>query len=191
MKVRGPAAALLLAAATAFADAPPWLAEAIRLGSTPTKLEAYAVPGLAVTYTTPFLRVARTANAAVRAGKTFGVTDVPVNAYAPELRLLIGVRAVTAAGKVTATASPKSVRLIVGAGEIKATRMDPGTAKQTMTVQGGSPVEVTGGILKAVFEIKGTPPRGAELEIHYESPAGAPKETIVERVPLDFTKTRW
>jgi hypothetical protein len=186
--LRAALAALILLDA---APGPPWLAEAVRAGSTPAKLEAYGVPGLAVTYTTPFLRVARTANAAVRAGKTFGVADVPMNAYAPELRVLIGVRAVTAGGKLIATASPKAVRLMMGAGEIKATRMDAGTAKQTVTVEGGSPAEVTGGILKAVFEIKGPPPRGGQLEILYESPGGAAKETIVERVPLDFQKTRW
>jgi hypothetical protein len=163
----------------------------VRAGSTKEKLEPYAVPGLAVTYTTPFLRVARAANAAVRAGKTFGVADVEAKAWVPELRVLIGVRPVTEGGRMVAAASPKSVRLLMGAGEIKATRMDPGTAKQTVSVAGGAPTEVTGGLLKAVFEIKGPAPRGGELEILYTWPRGGRDEEIVERVPLDFQKTRW
>ena len=187
-------AALLLAgcaATAAAAEAPPWLAEAVRLGSTKTKLETYGVPGLAVTYTTPFLRVARAANTAVRAGRTFGVADVEAKAYAPELRLLVGVRAMTAGDTLLGVASPKSVRFMVGAGEIKPARMDPGTAKQTVRVGGGPPVEVTGGLLKAVFELPGPPPRGGELEIHYAWPHDGRDEEIVERVALDFQKTRW
>lgn len=185
---RGVAAGLILFAA---ATAPPWVAEAVRAGSTPAKLEAYSVPGLAITYTTPFLRVARAANAAVRAGRPFGVADVEAKAYAPELRLLVGVRAVTEGGRLLATAGPKSIRLLVGAGEIKASRIDAGTMKQTVTIEGGAPVEVTAGVLKAVFPIAGSPPRGAFLEITYTAMRDGRAETIVERAALDFQKTRW
>ena len=192
---QGGLAAVLIAGwaatATASAEAPPWLAEAVRLGSTKTKLEPYAAPGLAVTYTTPFLRVARAANSAVRAGRTYAVADVEAKAYAPELRLLVGVRAVSAGDRLLGVAAPKSVRLTVGAGEIKASRIDPGVAKQTVTVGSGAPVEVSGALLKAVFEIMGPPPRGGELEIRYGWAHDGRDEEIVERVPLDFQKTRW
>jgi hypothetical protein len=69
--------------------------------------------------------------------------------------------------------------------------MDPGTAKQTVSVPGLPPQEVTGGLLKAVFEIKGPAPRGGELEIRYAWRRDGRDEEIVERVPLDFQKTRW
>ena len=196
------------AAPAGTADAPPaWLAEAVRLGSTKKPLEPYAAPGLAVTYTTPFLRVARAANKAAREGRAFRPADVEAKTYAPELRLLVGVRPVTAderpamggSGSRPATgragllgiADPTSVRLTLGPGEIKASRMENGTAKQSVSVAGGAPRDVSGGLLKAVFEVPGPPPAYGELEIRYVWTRDGRAEEIVERVPLDFRKTRW
>ena len=189
------AAALLLVgwgATAPAAEAPPsWLAEAVRLGSTKTRLEPYAAPGLAVTYTTPFLRVARAANKAFREGRTLRPADVEAKSYAPELRLLVGVRPVTDNERLLGVAAPRSARLTLGPGEIKASRMEQGTAKQTITVGRGKPTEVSGGLLKAVFEVPGPPPAGGELEIRYLWTRDGREEEIVERVPLDFRRTRW
>ena len=189
------AGCLLLAAwgATALAgDAPPsWLAEAVRLGSTKKKLEPYAAPGLAVTYTTPFLRVARAANAAIREGRKFEAADVEAKSYVPELRVLVGVLPVTASGRHLGLAEPKSARLALGPGEIKASRMEQGTAKQSVSVAGGAPRVVSAGLLKAVFAVPGPPPVAGELEIRYVWMRDGRAEEIVERVPLDFRKTRW
>jgi hypothetical protein len=180
------------AAASSAADArPSGLAEAVRLGSTKQKLEPYAAPGLAVTYTTPFLRVARAANAAIREGRAFAAADVEAKSYVPELRVLVGVRPVTANERLLGMADPKSARLTLGPGEIKASRMEQGTAKQSVSVAGGAPRTVTGGLLKAVFAVPGPPPAYGELEIRYTWKRDGREEEIVERVPLDFRKTRW
>jgi hypothetical protein len=184
-------ACLLLAGWGAAADAPPsWLAEAIRLGST-KKLDPYAAPGLAVTYTTPFLRVARAANKAVREGRTLRPADVEPQAYVPELRVLVGVLPVTGNGRLLGMAAPKSARLTLGAGEVQPKRMDQGTEKQSVSVGGAPPREVSGGVLKAVFEVTGPPPAGGELEVRYVWSRDGREREIVERVPLDFRKTRW
>ena len=160
-------AALLLAAPAPGAP-PSWVPEAIRLGSTPVKLPAYTVPELAVEYTTPFLRVVRASNKAFREGKMLRPAEVDPRAWVPELRVAVGPRPPASPGR--APAAPKSARLILGAGEARATRMEA-------DAQG----------LRAVFEVPGAAPAGAELEIRYTA---AGKE-IVERVPLDFRKTRW
>jgi len=180
------------AAPGAAADAPPsWLAEAIHLGSTKTKLEPYAAPGLAVTYTTPFLRVARAANKTFRAGRTLRPADVEVKAYDPELRVLVGVLPVTAGDRLLGIADPKSARLTLGPGEIRATRMGQSTAKQSVSVGGKPPRVVSGGLLKAVFAVPGSPPVQGELEIRYVWTQDGREKEILERVPLDFRKTRW
>lgn len=179
-------------ALAAAADAPPaWLAEAIRVGSTKKQLESYAAPGLAVTYTTPFLRVARAANKATREGRALRPADVEAKAYAPELRVLVGVLPVTANARLLGIADPKSARLTLGPGEIKALRMEKGAAKQSVSVAGGAPRAVFGGLLKAVFEVPGPPPAYGELEIRYVWTRDGREEEIVERAPLDFRKTRW
>jgi hypothetical protein len=179
--------------AAAAADAPPsWVGEAVRVGSTKETLEPYAAPGgLAVTYTTPFLRVARAANKAAREGRALRPADVDAKAYAPELRLLVGVLPVTASERLLGMADPKSVRLTLGPGEIKASRMEKGTAKQSVSVAGGAAKDVSGGLLKAVFEVPGPPPVNGELEIRYVWTRDGRQEEIVERVTLDFRKTRW
>ena len=189
------AACLLLAgwgATAPAADAPPsWLAEAVRLGSTKTKLGPYAAPGLAVTYTTPFLRVARAANKATREGRTFRPADVEAKAYAPELRILVGVLPVTDNGRLLGIAGPRSVRLALGPGEIKPSRMEQDTAQQSVSVGGGAPKAVSGALLRAVFEVPGSPPVHGELEIRYLWTQDGREKEILERVPLDFRKTRW
>ena len=162
------AAVLLLAAPAAARVPPPWVAEAIRAGSTPEKLAAYTVPELAVEYTTPYLRVVRAANKAFREHKVLRPDEVDPRAWVPELRVAVGSRP---PGSKGAAARPKSARFILGAGEAKATRME---------------ADATG--LRAVFELPGAAPAGGELEIRYAAADG--KETV-ERVPLDFRKTRW
>jgi hypothetical protein len=188
-------ACLLLAATAAAAapEAPPaWLEEAIRVGSTKEKLDTYAAPGLAVTYTTPFLRVARAANKAFREGRTLRPAEVDPKAYAPELRVLAGVRPVTDEGRLLGMAAPKSARLLLGAGEIKASRLDLGVEKQSVSIGGGAAREVEGGVLKAVFAVRGSPPRQGELVIRYTWTRDGREDEIVERVPLDFRKqARW
>jgi hypothetical protein len=148
---------------------PPWTAEAIRAGSTPEKFPAYTVPELAIEFTTPYLRVARAANKAFREHKVLRPDEVDPRAWVPELRVAVGPR--PASGKGAAGALPKSARLILGAGEARAKRME---------------ADVLG--LRAVFEVTGGAPAGGELEIRYAAPGG---KEILERVPLDFRKTRW
>ena len=97
----------------------------------------------------------------------------------------------TANERLLGVADPKSARLTLGPGEIKASRMEQGTAKQSVSVAGGAPRFVTGGLLKAVFEVPGPPPAYGELEIRYAWKRDGREEEIVERVPLDFRKTRW
>ena len=158
--------ALLLLASPA--PPPAWLAEAIQAGATREKLPAYTVPELALEYTTPYLRVVRTANKSFREGKPLRPAEMDPRAWVPELRVAVGPRPPSAAG--ASPALPKSARLILGAGEARATRMES---------------DARG--LRAVFEVTGAAPAGAELEIRY---AAGGKE-IVERVPLDFRRTRW
>jgi len=194
--VRRTACLLLLAGwvaapATAADARPAWLAEAISLGSTKKKLDPYAAAGLAVTYTTPFLRVARAANKAFREGRTPRPADIEAKAYAPELRILVGALPVTASERLLGLAAPKSARLTLGPGEIKASRMEQAIAKQSVSVGRGAPTVVSGGLLKAVFEVPGTPPAHGELEIRYVWTHDGREEEILERVPLDFRKTRW
>ena len=159
--------ALLLLAAPARVP-PPWVAEAIRAGTTPEKLPAYTVPALAVEYTTPYLRVVRAANKAFREHKVLRPDEVDPRAWVPELRVAVGPRP---PGSKGAGALPKSARFILGAGEAKATRME---------------ADAIG--LRAVFELTGAAPAGGELEIRY---AGEGGPETVERVPLDFRRTRW
>ena len=162
-------AALLLAAPAATATPPSWVAEAIRAGSTPEKFPAYAVPELAIEFTTPYLRVVRAANKAFREHKVLRPSEVDPRAWVPELRVAVGPR--PAAAKGGAGALPKSARFILGAGEARAARME---------------ADKIG--LRAVFELPGAAPAGGELEIRY---AGLDGKEMVERVPLDFRKTRW
>ena len=162
-------AVLLLDAPPAARVPPPWTAEAIRVGSTPEKLPAYTVPELAVEYTTPYLRVVLAANKAFREHKVLRPSEVDPRAWVPELRVAVGPR--PAAAKGGAGALPKSARFILGAGEARAARME---------------ADAVG--LRAVFEVPGAAPAGGELEIRYAAPDG--KETV-ERVALDFRKTRW
>jgi hypothetical protein len=193
VKAFGAAAVILLAVTAAAAPpAPPWLEEAIRVGSTKQELDHYAAPGLAVTFTTPFLRVARAANKIAREGRVPRAADIEARAWAPELRVLAGVRPVMEGGRLLGLAAPKSARLTLGAGEIQATRMDVGTEKQKVSVAGEAPREVTAGVLKAVFEVRGTPPNQAQLEIRYAWTRDGRAQEIVEKVPLDLrTRTRW
>lgn len=182
-------ALVLLAAA---ADRPAWIGEAVALGSTKRALEVYRVGGdVAVEYTTPFLRVARAANKIAREGRDPRAEDIEARAWAPELRVLARVMPVTEAGRAAAFAAPKSARLVLGASEARATRMETGTEKQTVSLDGGPPRTITGGVLKAVFEIPGPPPLGAELELRYVLSSDGRDREIVKRVPLDFRKTRW
>jgi len=162
-------AVLLLAAPAAARVPPPWVAEAIRVGSTPEKLPAYTVPELAVEYTTPWLRVVRAANKAFREHKVLRPDEVDPRAWVPELRVAVGPRPISPRGG--AGALPKSARFILGAGEARAARME---------------ADAIG--LRAVFEVTGAAPAGGELEIRY---AAADGKEVVERVPLDFRKTRW
>src|SRR5688500_1598271 len=182
-------AALLLAAGPA--DRPAWIPEAVAVGSTKAKLDVYRAEGLAVEYTTPFLRVARAANKIVREGRTPRAEDIEAKAWVPELRVLAGVLPVTEAGRPAAFAAPRSARLILGAAEAKATRMETGTEKQTVSLDGGPPNTISGGTLKAVFEVRGQAPLGAELEMHYVLSRDGREQEIVKRVPIDFRKTRW
>ena len=185
-------AAFLQLAAAVPAEAPPaWLPEAVALGSTKAKLDTYRAPGLAVEYTTPFLRVARAANKAFREGRPLRAADVEARAWVPELRVLIGARPVTEGGRLLALAAPKSARLTLGAGEVGPTRMDAGTEKQSVSVEGAPAREMTGGVLRVVFEVKGPAPPGGVLEVRYAWTRGGREQEIVERVPLDFRQTRW
>lgn len=169
---------------------PAWLEEAVALGSTKAKLDVYRTPDLAVEFTTPFLRVARAANKIAREGRAPRAADIEPKAWAPELRVLIGVLAV-ADEKPRALAAPLSARLILGAREVAPTRMETGTEKQTVTIGGGRPEQVSAGVLKAVFLVPGTAPPGAELEIRFARPGDGREREIVKRVSLDFRKTRW
>jgi hypothetical protein len=81
--------------------------------------------------------------------------------------------------------------LTLGAGEVKPSRMEQGTAKQSVSIGGGAPREVTGGLLKGVFAVPGPPPAQGELEIRYVWTRDGREEEIVERVPIDFRKARW
>ena len=101
------------------------------------------------------------------------------------------MKPVTAPGGPPAYASPRSARLLIGAGEAKATRMETVTEEQTIKLGSGPPAKVKGGVLRAVFEVVGTPPPSATLEIRYALGEGSKEREIVERVPLDFTKQRW
>ena len=185
-------ASLLLGTAALAAEAPPaWLEEAIRLGSTKAKLEPYAAPGLPVTYTTPFLRVARATNKAFREGRTLRPADVEAKSWVPELRILIGALPVPQGSGPPALADPRSVRLTLGPGEVKPSRMDHSVAEQSFSVDGGPPRTVSGGLLKAVFEVRGAPPAGGELEIRYAWAHDGRQEEIVKHVPLDFRRERW
>jgi hypothetical protein len=163
----------LLAAALLAGPAapPPWVEEAVRAGSTRDKLPAYTAHGFVLEYTTPFLRVARAANKAFREGKVLRPAEVDPRAWLPELRVLVRPRVVPSPGGAPAAAGPVSARLILGAGEARATRMEADAAG-----------------LRAVFEVPGPAPSGAELEIRYLRAGG---HEVVERVPLDFGKTRW
>ncbi len=189
------ACALLLAIAASAAPAaderPAWLAEAIAVGSTREMLPAHAVPGTTVEYTTPVRRVARAANKEFRAGRTLTPEAVDPRAWVPELRVLAGVLPVTAPGKPTVFAAPKSARLLVGAAEIKPTRMEQDAEPQSVSVDGAAAVRLNGGVLKAVFEVAGPPPAGAELEITYAWTEDGRERETVKRVALDFRKTRW
>ena len=69
--------------------------------------------------------------------------------------------------------------------------METGTEKQTVTVVGAAAETVDAGVLKAVFEVRGTPPAGAELEVRYVVSRDGRDEEIVRRVALDFRKARW
>ena len=166
--------ALLAATVLAAELPPPWAAEAIRFGSTPGRLPPYTV-GESIEYTTPFLRVARAANKSFREQKRVLVpSELDPRTWTPELRLVARVKPVAVAGRAAENGTPRSVRLLLGAGEVKPTRM-----------------EADGGIVRAVFEIKGTPPTGATLEIRYASGPATREQETVERVPLDFRKARW
>ena len=178
--------------ASAAAERPAWLAEAIAVGSTKETLPPYTAPGTTVEYTTPFRRVARAANKEFRAGRTLKAEAVDPRAWAPELRVLAGVLPVATPGQPTLFAAPKSARLLVGAGEIQASRMEQDTGEQSVSVDGAAPVRVKGGVLKAVFPIPGSAPYNAELEVTYTFARDGREETVVERVPLDFRKqARW
>jgi hypothetical protein len=184
--------ALALVVAVAAEAPPPWTAEAIRAGAVPERLPAYTVPGLSVEYTTPFLRVARAANKTFREKKAAPAPgEVDPRAWTPELRVLAGLRPVTAPGRPTVYASPRSARLLIGAGEAKVTRQETATGEQSIGVGGGTPREVEGGILRVVFEIRGTPPPSATLEIRYALAEGGREREIVETAVLDFGKNRW
>jgi len=183
--------AALAARAGAAETAPPWLAEALRAGSTREKLEPYGAPGLAVTYTTPFLRVARLANQAFRKGGALRAEEVEARAWDPELRIVVGVLPVAAGEGPAGMADPKSIRLVLGAGEVKASRMERSTASQSVSAGGGAPRQVSGGLLRAVFPVPGPAPTSGELEIRYTLKRNGREEEIVRTVPLDFRKTRW
>jgi hypothetical protein len=190
--LRALAAVVAAAAVASAAEAPPaWTAEAIRTGSVPERLPAYTVPGLSIEYTTPFLRVARAANKAFREKRPLTPETVDPRTWTPELRVLVGVLPVAAPGRAAAYASPRAARLTIGAAEVKATRMETATEEQAIGIAGAAPRKVKGGVLRAVFEIRGTPPPSAELEIRYAIPEGGREREIVERVALDFRKSRW
>ena len=185
-------AAVALVFLAAAADRPAWIGEAVALGSTKAPLDVYRVGGdVAVEYTTPFLRVARAANKIVREGRIPRAQDIEAKAWVPELRVLAGVLPVTETGRPAAFAAPRSARLILGAAEAKATRMETGTEKQVVSLDGGAPQTINGGTLKAVFEVRGQAPLGAELEVRYVLSRGGRDQEIVKRVPIDFRKTRW
>ena len=171
------AVSLALAGSAPAADErPAWLAEAIAVGSTKEALPAYTAPGTTIEYTTPFRRVARAANKESRAGRTLKPEAVDPRAWVPELRVLVGALPVSAPGLPTIRAVPRSARLLVGAGEIKPSRMEPDARDQS---------------LRAVFEVTGPPPAGAELEVRYAWTSGGRAQETVKRVALDFRKTRW
>jgi hypothetical protein len=69
--------------------------------------------------------------------------------------------------------------------------MGQSTAKQSVSVGGKPPRVVSGGLLKAVFAVPGSPPVQGELEIRYVWTQDGREKEILERVPLDFHKTRW
>ena len=183
--------ALVLFAA-APADRPAWVAEAVALGSTKAKLDVYRVGGdVAVEYTTPFLRVARAANKIAREGRAPRVEDIEAKAWLPELRVLARVLPVAETGRPTIFAAPKSARLVLGAAQARATRMETGTEKQTVSLGASAPQTITAGVLKAVFEVPGPAPLGAELELRYVLSRDGRDQEIVKRVPIDFRRTRW
>jgi hypothetical protein len=189
---RAVAAALLAGAlaASAAAAPPAWVDEALRLGSSKTPLDPYGVPGLPVTFTTPFQRVARAANKAFREGRTLGAAEVDPRAWVPELRLLVGAIPIMEGGRVVGTRDPRAVRFLLGAGEVKPSRMDRSVETQSFS-PGGKPTTFSGGLLKAVFEVRGRAPARGTLEIRYVRSRDGREEETVERVPLDFRTYRW
>ena len=102
--------------------------------------------------------MARAANKAFREGRPLRAADVDARAWVPELRVLVGARPVTEGGRLLALAAPKSARLTLGAGEVGPTRMDAGTEKQSVSVEGAPAREMTGGVLRVVFEREGPGP---------------------------------
>jgi hypothetical protein len=189
----GPIALVLgLSTLASGADAPPpWVDEAIRAGSTATVLEAYEVPAVPVSFTTPFRRVARAANKAFREGRTLKPAEVDPRAWVPELRVVVGLLPVVDKGRLLGVGDPRSVRLTLGPREIKPSRADHSVTAQTFAVGKGRPQTVKGGMLKAVFVVPGTAPPGGELEIRYVWTHGGRQDERLERVPLDFRATRW
>jgi hypothetical protein len=189
MSARSAIVLAMLAVAAAADERPAWLAEAIAIGSTREALPPYTAPEIAVEYTTPFRRVARAANKAFRAGRTLRPADVDPRAWAPELRVLAGPLPVGAAPDALAT--PKAVRLVLGAGEIAASRTDRGTSTHSVSAAGGPPRKVSGRDLRAVFEVPGAGLYNATLEITYAFTGEGREQEIVKRVALDFRRTRW
>jgi hypothetical protein len=186
------AVVLALSGLAAAADAPPpWVEEAIRVGSTQAVLEAYEVSRVPITFTTPFRRVVRAANKAFREGRALKPSEVDPRAWVPELRVVVGLLPVVDKGRLLGVGDPRSVRLTLGPREIKPSRADHSLTAQTFAVGKGAPQTVKGGLLKAVFVVPGTAPPGGELEIRYVWTHDGREDHRLERVPLDFRATRW
>ncbi len=183
--------ALATVVSSAAAGPPSWLAEAVALGATKAKLDVYRVPEMSVEFTTPFLRAARAANKIAREGRPPRAADIEAKAWVPELRVLVGALPMIENGRLLGVASPTKARFTVGAGEVAPTRMDAAVEKQSISIDGAAPREVSAGRLRAVFEIRGAPPAGGELEVRYAWPAGGRGREIVRRAALDFRQTRW
>ena len=170
----------------------PWIAEAVSWGANQDKLELpHAKGAAALSYSTPYLRVAMAAQQAKRQGRNLDPASIPNELTSPDLHLIIEMLPIGTSGRIVGMAAAKDVTLVVRDARLRPSALQTLTRPMSVGVVGGDMRKFDGHQLKAVFPLNPPFPEQAEAIVQYSWPEnGRPKE-VDRTYRLDLRKVKW
>lgn len=185
-------ASLACALAEAGHEVTPWIAEAVSWGANQDKLELPRAKGsAAVSYSTPYLRVAMAAQQAKRQGRNLDPASIPNELTSPDLHLIIEMLPIGTDGRIVGMAVASGVTLVVGEAHLKPSALQTLVHPMSVGVAGGDMRKFEGRQLKAVFPMSSSFPGQAEAIVQYSwLENGHPKE-LQRTYRLDLRKVKW